>query len=174
MGLLDKARGGITEFVLGKFGKDIGAGEYGAKAATAYKWVAGQGAFIGSVLALIMGALEAFQPDYASVATRNLGLVGLGLAAIGVLDKLRLKEPIFEPWFLEIVAHVSSKVTLLSGGLLSLDEFLTSYAPHLMTAKLEGIEDLVQLWLAAVVAACALINRFARASASAPPEQAKG
>jgi hypothetical protein len=103
-------------------------------------------------------------PDY-DVAMRYVDIITGVLTAVFALDKLRRKEPIFEPSLLEALAAWSLWLGSVSGTVLA---FASSGALDLLFPKHPGLADQVTLYTTALVTATAFVNRAAKASATQP------
>mgnify|MGYP000499882251 FL=1 len=170
MGLGTTVKIKVAEIAAKNLAHEAETGKLGALVQRAYLATKGKKTAIGALLTTITLAVAEFTPPWADKYTRIAALVAMGLTALGVLDKARRKEPIFEPWVLETLAAVSAAFAGASGVLFGIAQ------SGLLEAILPDqpcLSDTVTLWTTAVGSALTFLNRLAKASAAAPVEPPK-
>jgi hypothetical protein len=165
MSILDRIKLKAGEVFARNLAADMEAGKFGPRVQSAYVKTKGQKSLIGFVLTLITASMTEFAPPYATEFFRYSAVLAAGLTALGVLDKLRRKEPIFPLWFLEALA----KVTMWLTGFEAAFGYLVTHGWFEGLVATHGqAMDLFTLYMSAAVAATAFVNRAAKASAAVP------
>ncbi len=165
MNILDSIKLKIGTTFARNLAEEMEAGKFGPTLRRAYIATKGQKTFIGTVLTTILLAVTAFGPPFATDFFRYASLVATGLTALGLLDKARRSEPIFDPWFLQALAEVSAYV---SGFSAFFDWLVSRGLVELMFPGRPGLTDEVTFYLTALTTSTAFLNRVAMASAAMP------
>lgn len=165
MSVIDRIKIKIAEKAAENLSKQAEAGKFGTLAQRLYITTKGQKTNIGLFLCVITLAVAQFSPPWADAYVRYSAIASGVLVAIGLLDKARRNEPVFEPWFLDAFAAANAWVATLSATILA---FASGGLLDLIFPKHSGLADLVTLWATAATTATAFLSRLARASADTP------
>lgn len=162
-----KVGGKIAEYAAKDFAVKAEKGEFGQKVQAAYVKTKGYKTTFALALFLIVQALGQFTPPNFDCYLRYAGILSGALVALGLLDKLRRKEPIFEPWFLEVMAKWTLWFTGASAAVLGVAQ---GGLLELVFPQYPGLSDQVTIIVTAIGTATAFINRAAKASAMQPKD----
>lgn len=165
MGLREKIGGRIAEYAAKDFAAKAEKGELGPAVQSAYAKTKGLKTAFAMALFLIVQALGQFAPPGAATYIQYSSVVAGALVALGILDKLRRNEPIFETWFLEALASISAWVASVSTVVLA---FASGGLLDIVFPGHPGLADQITLFTTAVTTATAFVNRAAKASALRP------
>jgi hypothetical protein len=162
-----KIGGKFAELAAKDFAVKAEKGELGNAVQACYVKTKGYKSFFALALFLIVQALGQFTPPNYDCYIRYAGIFSGALIALGLLDKLRRKEPIFEPWFLETMATWTAWFTAASAAVLGIAQ---GGLLGILFPKYPGLADRVTVIVTAIGTATAFINRAAKASATQPRE----
>lgn len=165
MGLVEKLEIKVATIAAQDLTQKAKKGSFGAFVQRAYLATEGKKTAIGSLLLIITLAVGQFNPPWADCYVRYAAIFSGVLTAIGLLDKARRNEPVFEPWFLEALASVSAWISSMSTTVLA---FSAGGGLDLMFPGHPGLSDQVTIWTTAITTATAFLNRLAKASAENP------
>lgn len=157
----------VAEYAAKDFAAKAEKGELGPRVQAAYVKTKGLKTTIALALFLIVQALGQFTPPNFDCYIRYAGIATGALVALGILDKLRRNEPIFEPWFLEALATVSAWVASLSTVALGVAQ--SGLLDLIFPGDLRLV-DQITLITTALTTATAFVNRAAKASAATGPK----
>jgi hypothetical protein len=165
MGLTEKIEVKIATVAAADLSKKASRGDFGPKFQAFWLGIQGKKTIFALALFLIVQALGQFTPPGWDRYMRYVDLTTAALVALGLLDKLRRKEPIFEPELLDALQAWSKWLAAVSGTVLGMTQaglFL------LLFPKYPGLSDHITLITTALVTATAFVNRAAAASAAQP------
>lgn len=164
MGLFDKLKMKLAEAAATNLSRKAERGDLGVVIQAVYVKTLGKKTFIGMLLSLFTLAVAQFAPPWADSYVRFAGMASGVLMAIGLLDRARRAQPVFEPWFLEAFAVVTEYITALSAAVLA----FAASGGFSLVLKTPGLDDKMILVATALGSATAFIGRLAKASAVIP------
>jgi hypothetical protein len=162
MGIVERLKLKLAEYAARDLAAKAENGELGGAVQTCYVKTKGYKTVFALALFLIVQALGQFTPPGYDDYLRYSGIASGALTALGLIDKLRRKEPIFDPELLAALAAWSLWLGSVSVTVLGL---ASSGLLDLLFPKHPGLSDQVTLITTALVTATAFVNRAAKASA---------
>lgn len=162
MGVIEKIKIKVVEKAAENLSLKAEQGAFGALIQRAYVATKGNKTYVGTLLCIITLSVNQFSPPWADGYVRYAALASGVLTAIGLLDKARRNEPVFEPWFLNALAAANAWVSAASAAVLAFA------SGGLLFPGNPGMADLVIVYTTAVTTATAFLSRLAKASASEP------
>lgn len=155
----------LAELAAKDFAKKAENGDLGARVQAAYIKTKGYKSAFSLALFLIVQALGQFAPPDFDSYIRYASIVSGALFALGILDRARRNEPIWDKWFLEALASASAWIGAVSTAVLGVVQ--SGLFDLIAPGDLAQV-DLITLICTALTTATAFINRLAKASASEP------
>lgn len=162
-----KVGGKVAEIAAKDFAAEAEKGELGPSVQACYVKTKGYKTAFALALFLISMALGQYTPPHYDCYMRYVDITFGALTALFAIDKLRRKEPIFDPWLLEALAAWSAWLAAASTTVLAIAQ---GGILELIFPKYPGLSDQVTLYTTALVTATAFVNRAAKASAMQPKE----
>lgn len=165
MNLIDKFKMKIAEKATENLAAKAEAGGLGPFLQKAYVSTKGQKTNISAILFIITAAVAQYGPPWSEDYARISAVVFLGLGWLGLVDKAKRNEPIFEPWLLAAISQASAGLTAAGGAMLAISQ---SGIVEMLLPDQPRASDMLALGSAAAMSITAFLNRVTKASASEP------
>jgi len=140
-------------------------GDFGPRVQKAYVATKGQKTNISAVLFIITAAVAQYGPAWAEDYARFSALLFLGLGWLGLVDKAKRNEPIFEPWLLQAIAQASAALTAAGGTMLAISQ---SGIVEILLPDQPCAADTLAFGSTVAMSLTAFLNRVTKASAADP------